>query len=520
MILPDDAAFDREPENTLFGESLKVFHRAADLIGLHPRIRLELEQPDYEHIFYVTLQVGDRLVQLTGADEAASYADLAPSNLAPGSLVPLFNGKLGVDATALRGATVNARDGVIKLGPGSTGAGQLYRVVPGEHVRLKAYRVQHNQARGPYKGGLRFHKDVSLDLFNVLAADMTWKTSIANVPFGGGKGGIRMDPREFTKSELETISLRYMYKLKQLVGPNLDIPAPDVGTNGEVMAWLLRQYSDGERERHAMRGVVTGKDVRIGGSEGRVRATGQGVAYCIEEWYARRKKTLKGSRFIVQGFGNVGSCAAEILCEMGAICVGVQDADGSIVDPKGIDPVALSAYVHQNPKNLRKSVLGWTGADAIAHDAFWEIDCDICIPAALGGSVTGNVAERLRAKLVAEGANGPTTVEADGVLERRGIEVIPDIIANAGGVTVSYYEWVQNKRMEQWTESEVNARLERAIKSNYRIILDISEDSPQKGKEHDSRGFTLGKKLPVRAAAMVLALKRIEAHYIIEGFSQ
>ncbi len=506
-------AHDREPESTLFGESLQVFHRAADLIGLHPRIRLELEQPDYEHIFYVTTQVGDRLVPLEAA-EVTNFADLPNSSLPANAFTPLFDGKLGVKQDALRGATLHARDGVLRLTSG------LYRVTPGGHIRLKAYRVQHNQARGPYKGGLRFHKDVSLDLFNVLAAEMTWKTAIADVPFGGGKGGIRMEPRAFTKDELEAISLRYMYKLKQLVGPNLDIPAPDVGTNAEVMAWLLRQYSDGERERHAMRGVVTGKDVRIGGSKGRVRATGQGVAYCIEEWYTRRNKPLKGARFIVQGYGNVGSCAAEILTEMGAVCVAVQDADGSIADPNGINAAKLSEYVHQNPNNLKRSVHGYGDAQAIGSSDFWEVDCDICIPAALGGSITGSVAERIKAKLVAEGANGPTTVEADQVLEQRGIELIPDIIANAGGVTVSYYEWIQNKRMEQWTEAEVNSRLERAIKNNYRVILDIADDTARKGEEHDSRGFTVGKKLNTRAAAMVLALRRIEAHYLLEGFSQ
>lgn len=511
---------DREPENTLFGESLQVFHRAADLIGMHPRIRLELEQPDYEHIFYVTIAIEDRLVPLTAA-EAASFADLTLSTLPPGSSTPLFDGKLGLRVEALRAGALAIRDGVLRLETGvgaSAGAG-AYRVTPGGHVRLKAYRVQHNQARGPYKGGLRFHQDVSLDLFNVLAAEMTWKTAIADVPFGGGKGGIKMDPRMFTKDELESISLRYMYKLKQLIGPNVDIPAPDVGTNGEVMAWLLRQYSDGERERHTMRGIVTGKDVRIGGSRGRVKATGQGVAYCIEEWYARRKKPLKGARFIVQGFGNVGSCAAEILCEMGAVCVGVQDADGSVADPNGIDAVALSRYVHQNPANLRRSVLGYGGTQAISASDFWELDCDICIPAALGGAIHGAIAEKLKAKLVAEGANGPTTVEADAILEKRGIEMIPDIIANAGGVTVSYYEWIQNKRMEQWTEAEVNGRLEKAIKNNYRLILDIAEDTPQKGAEHDSRGITLGKRISTRTAAMVLALKRIEAHYLLEGFS-
>jgi glutamate dehydrogenase (NAD(P)+) len=494
---------------------MKVFHTAADLIGMAPRIRLELEQPDYEHIFYITTQLQDRLVPLCG-DAAAPYERLAPSVIPHRAAVtPLFNGKLILRAEALRGGSIHIQDGVIRLADHG-----LYRIQAGGFTRFKAYRTQHNQARGPYKGGLRFHKAVSLDLFNALAAEMTWKTAIADVPFGGAKGGIRMDPREHSKEELEAISLRYMYKLKQLIGPNIDIPAPDMGTNAEVMAWLLRQYSDGERERHSHRGIVTGKDVRIGGSEGRVKATGQGLAYCVEEWYAARGASLAGERFIVQGFGNVGSAAAEILCRMGARCVAVQDADGTVHDPRGIDVAALSAYVNDNPANLKRSVSGYPGAEAIARDDFWGVEADICIPAALGDAITGEVAERLNVKLVAEGANRPTTTEADRVLAERGISVIPDIIGNAGGVTVSYYEWIQNKRMEHWTEAEVNARLERAIKSNYRLICDIAEDRPRRTETHDSTGFVLGKRLPMRIAAMVLALKRIEAHYMLEGFSQ
>ncbi len=183
----------------------------------------------------------------------------------------------------------------------------MYQLIPGESQRFKAYRVQHNQARGPYKGGIRYHREVSLDLFKALAAEMTWKTAIAEVPFGGGKGGIQIDPRQYGREELEAITLRFMYKLKRLIGPNIDIPAPDVGTNGEIMALMMRQYLDGERERHVGRAIVTGKDVRIGGSEGRVKATGQGVVYCIEDYYADKGETLKGKTFTVQGFGNVGS---------------------------------------------------------------------------------------------------------------------------------------------------------------------------------------------------------------------
>jgi len=503
-----------ENEKNVFDESMEVFHAAADLIGLAPRIRLELEQPDYEHIFYVTTRLDDRLVPLRDA-ETAGFADLVPSAFEGPGLTPLFNGKIIVRPEVLRSGALHVRDGHVRMAhrPG------LYRIEPGGFVRLKGYRVQHNQARGPYKGGLRFHKAVTLDLFNALAAEMTWKTAIADVPFGGAKGGIRMDPREYGKEELENIVLRFTYKLKQLIGPNIDIPAPDVGTNGEVMAWLLRQYTDGERERHELRSVVTGKDVRIGGSEGRVKATGRGLAYCIEEWFNDAREPIAGSRFTVQGFGNVGSAAAEILTGLGALCVAVQDADGTVYDPKGIDVAKLQAHV-ERPDNLKRSVAGYGEAQAISARDFWEIEAELCVPAALGGAITAEVAERLRVKLVAEGANRPTTPEADLVLARRKIDVIPDIIGNAGGVTVSYYEWIQNKRMEHWPEAEVNARLERAIKGNYHLIQDIAANRPRRTADHDSRGFVLGREVPVRTAAMVLALRRIEAHYMLEGFSQ
>ena len=500
---------------TIYTESMEIFHRAADVMNLDGRLRLELEEPDYEHIFYVTAKLKDRLIPVSPA-EAAARSDLAVTTVRdPGGLERLFNGKIILNGKALLGSDVNIRQGHLRLDDG-----QVYRLEPGETRRFKAYRVQHNQARGPYKGGIRYHQDVSLDLFKSLAAEMTWKTAIADVPFGGGKGGIQIEPRQFGKEELQTISLRFMYKLKQLIGPNIDIPAPDVGTTPEIMALFLRQFSDGERERHNARGVITGKDVRIGGSEGRAKATGQGVAFTIEDYFAEKNETLRGKTFIVQGFGNVGSWASLILQKMGAKLVAVSDADGALVNMDGIDANELARYTYDNPQNLKRSVLGFPGAQVLSRSDFWEIPADFAVPAALGGAIPASVAEKLKVKLIAEGANGPTTPEADRVLEQRKIDVIPDIICNAGGVTVSYYEWVQNKRMEAWTEKEVDARLELALKKNYRIIRDIARNEARRSDLHDSRNYVIGKTVDTRCAAMVLALKRIEAHYALEGFSQ
>jgi glutamate dehydrogenase (NAD(P)+) len=503
------------PKRTLYTEAMEIFHRAADLMGLDRRVRLELEEPDYEHIFYVTTKLKDRLVPLP-AEEAKEFTDLPVTSLRdPTAIEQLADGKLILNGRALLGSDVTIRKGHLRLPNGG-----VYQLVPGESARFKAYRVQHNQARGPYKGGVRYHREVSLDLFKALAAEMTWKTAIVEVPFGGGKGGIQLDPRQLGREELQAITLRFMYKLKSLIGPNIDIPAPDVGTNGEIMALMLRQYTDGERERHGARGIVTGKDVRIGGSEGRVKATGQGVAYCIEDYFAEKGESVRGKSFVLQGFGNVGSNLAEILTGMGARLLAVNDADGTIFNGDGIDLASLTAYVYDNPKNLKRSVLGFPGAQRIEKDDLWDIQADLLLPAALGGEITAEIAERLKVKLVAEGANGPTTPDADKVLQRRGIDLIPDIIANAGGVTVSYYEWIQNKRMEAWTEAEVNRKLEYAMKRNYRIIRDIGRSQPRKTDMHDSRKFCIDRPVDTRCAAMILALRRIEAHYLLEGFSQ
>ena len=499
---------------TIYTESMEIFHRAADLIGLDHRVRLEIEEPDYEHIFYVTVKLKDRLVPLP-EPEIVKFADLPESVLRdPQALEKLADGTMLLKGRALLGSDVTIRQGVIRL-PGGT----LFRLQPGQPKRFKAYRVQHNQARGPYKGGVRYHKDVSLDLFKCLAAQMTWKSAIADIPFGGAKGGIKIDPYAYGKEELEQVSLRYMWKLKRLIGPNIDIPAPEVGTNPETMAFFLREYCDGERERHKLRAAVTGKDLRIGGSEGRLKATGQGLAYLIEEWAKHRGESLKGKTFLLQGYGNVGSSVAEFLTQMGCRPIAINDIDGTIYNPNGIDIDALTRFACENPHNLRRTVAGFPEAQAIGKKDFWEIKADFLIPAALSWEITAEVAEKLKVQLVAEGASAPTTAEADDVLTARKIDLIPDVMGNAGGVIVSYYEWLQNERMEHWTEPDVRGRLERAIKSNYCIIRDIAKNTPTRTDFHDSRRFCVGKEIDMRLAAMVLALKRIEAHYNLEGFS-
>jgi glutamate dehydrogenase (NAD(P)+) len=510
-----------DKEQTIYQEAMRTFNRAADLCRLDPRVRLELEEPDFEHIFYVTIDTRDRLVPLAGL-QAEPFQDLPPSSvkagLKPGdALEPLADGKFVLHRRALLDADITLRGGVIRI-PGKG----LFRIQKGGPRQFKAYRIQHNQARGPYKGGIRYADNVSLDLFKTMAADMTWKTAIAEVPFGGAKGGIKIDPQCYSREEIEHLTLRYMYKLKNLCGPFYDIPAPDINTNPEIMAYLMRQYTDGERERHSLRGVVTGKDVRIGGSEGRLKATGQGVVYCLEEWARVRGFPLKGARVLLQGFGNVGSAAAEILAGLGARIIAVNDKYGTIHKDAGIDVARLIQHVHHNPANLRRTVAEFPGTTAISRDDFWQVDADVLIPAADHSQINGIVAEKLKVKVVAEAANGPTTPEGDEVLARRKgeIDLIPDILANAGGVTVSYYEWLQNRRMEHWTEQMVNELLHQAIKKNYAIIRDIAADRRQRTPEYDSHDYLIGQQTDMRTAAMCLALKRIEAHYLLEGFSQ
>jgi glutamate dehydrogenase/leucine dehydrogenase len=329
------------------------------------------------------------------------------------------------------------------------------------------YRVQYNDARGPFKGGIRYHPGVTLDEVKALSAWMTWKCSVADIPFGGAKGGVVCDPKKMSQGELERLTRRYAAAIANVIGPDQDIPAPDVYTNAQVMAWILDTYS--LIKGHAVPGVVTGKPISLGGSLGRDTATGRGAAFCTREAAGVVKLPLKGATVAVQGYGNAGANYAIILEEMGAKIIAVSDSQGGVYNRKGIGAKRVLAH-----KERKGSVVGFPGAEAVSNDEVLETECDILCPAALENAITKDVAKRVRAKIIAECANGPTTPDADKVLDRNGVFLIPDILANSGGVIVSYLEWVQNLDRLYWTEDEVNSRLEQKITGAFRGVHQVA----------------------------------------------
>ncbi len=344
------------------------------------------------------------------------------------------------------------------------------------------YRVQHNNALGPYKGGLRYHPTVDIDAARALAMWMTWKTSLAGLPYGGGKGGIQLDPSKYSQGELERITRRFTFALADNIGPEHDIPAPDVNTNSQTMAWIADTYMSTRppAERSANQHVVTGKPDGSGGLEGRDRATGYGVFLTIKFWTQRNNETLEGKKFIVQGFGNVGYWTAHFLEKEGAKLVAVQDALGSVENQNGISVENLSDYIKSN----NGSVVEFPEAYALDKEEFFGTECDICIPAALGNQITKDNAPNIKARLIAEGANGPTNVEGEKILLERGITIIPDILCNSGGVVGSYFEWLQKKMKESF---------DKVYEYSDREALDL------------------------RTAAYCIAIKRIEKAYIQRG---
>lgn len=356
----------------------------------------------------------------------------------------------------------------------------------GEIQVFTGYRVQYNVTLGPAKGGIRYHPGVTLDEVTALAAWMTWKCAVAQLPFGGGKGGVICDPTKMSRRELEALTRRYTAEIIDAIGPDKDVPAPDVNTNEQIMAWFSDTYS--MHVGHTSTAVVTGKPVEMGGSLGRREATGRGVMITARESAKHLGFELKGARVAVQGFGNVGSIAAELLAQQGARIVGVTDWKGGVQNPKGLDVARLIEHVKEH-----KTVDGFAGGDPLGAADVFKLDCDILIPAALENQITDENANDIKAKLIVEGANGPTTPDAHKLLHERGVFVVPDILANAGGVTVSYFEWVQDRHGYFWTEKEVNERLEAKMVEAFDVVLKTAQKY----------------KVDMRAAAYIVAIGRV-----------
>ena len=357
----------------------------------------------------------------------------------------------------------------------------------GSIAHFEGYRVQHNTSRGPGKGGVRFHQDVTLSEVMALSAWMTVKNAAINVPYGGAKGGIRVDPRTLSQGELQRMTRRYTSEINIIIGPSKDIPAPDVNTNEQIMAWMMDTYSMNQGSTAS--GVVTGKPISLGGSLGRHDATGRGVFVVGCEAALKRGLSIDGARVAIQGFGNVGGVAARLFSQAGARIVAVQDHMSTVINPNGLDVAALQRHVTESG-----SVTGFAGGEQVGDRAqFWATDCDILIPAALEQQINENNAHRIRASIILEGANGPTTPAADDILRDKGVLVVPDVIANAGGVTVSYFEWVQDFSSFFWTEDEINSRLTRIMREAFAAVWQLAQD----------KGVSL------RTAAFIVACTRV-----------
>ncbi|HEU5299244.1 MAG TPA: Glu/Leu/Phe/Val dehydrogenase [bacterium] len=356
------------------------------------------------------------------------------------------------------------------------------------------YRVHHSTVLGPTKGGIRYAPQVDLNEVRALAMWMSWKCALMHLPYGGAKGGVAVDPLALSRTELERLTRRFATEISVVMGPQSDIPAPDVGTNEQIMAWIMDTYS--MHRGHSVPAVVTGKPVSIGGSAGRREATGRGVMITTREAAAHRGMSLQGASVVVQGFGNVGSVTAYLLAEQGCRIVGLSDIYGAIHNPRGLDARAVLAHVKQTGK-----VEGFPGAEAVSNTQLLELPCDILVPAAIEGQITRANAARIRAKIIVEGANGPTTPDADDILNDRGVYVVPDILANAGGVVVSYFEWVQDLSSLFWSEEEINARLEPIMVQAFNGVVRLAAD----------------REVDLRTAALIYAVRRVADALLIRG---
>ena len=368
------------------------------------------------------------------------------------------------------------------------------RMDSGKTVRFEGFRVQHSTLRGPAKGGIRFHPNVTVDEVKALATWMTWKCAVVNIPFGGGKGGVTVNPKALSSGELERLSRRYASSILPLIGPEKDIPAPDVYTTPQIMAWIMDTYS--MNKGYPIHGVVTGKPISLGGSLGRNEATGRGVFYTAVSSCEHLQIPMKGARVVVQGFGNAGSIAANLLHHAGTKVLAVSDTRGCIFNAKGLDIPAVISF-----KDRTGTVVGFPGVDKITPEELLGLECEILVPAALENAITEENAHAVRAQIIAEAANGPVTPDADRILDQKGVFLIPDILCNAGGVTVSYFEWVQDENHLFWDENDVNERLEKVMKRAFHDVLKIHLD----------------RKVNMRLAANMLGVGRVAETSRVRG---
>jgi glutamate dehydrogenase (NAD(P)+) len=363
------------------------------------------------------------------------------------------------------------------------------------HVEVfTGFRVQHNGARGPYKGGIRYHPDVNIEEVRALATLMTWKTAVVDIPLGGAKGGVQCSPKEFSPGELNRLTRRYTQSISHILGPYRDIPAPDMGTNAQVMAWMMDAYG---QEHGYTPGIVTGKPVSLGGSYGRDAATGRGVVITLGAWAEETGTSLNGATVAIQGFGNVGQWAARLIGQLGCIVLAVSNSQGGLYNPKGLPLEALENYSKEHG-----TITGFPEGDAVSNEELLELPCTVLIPAAVGDTINQENANRIRARILAEGANRPTAPSADVILEGNGVAVLPDILANAGGVVVSYFEWAQNIQGLRWSEERVNEELAQIMVKATQAVVQTAQ----------ARGCSL------REAAYIISVERVASAVAVRGF--
>jgi glutamate dehydrogenase (NAD(P)+) len=516
-----------DPRDPFFSASMLKFEKAAKLIDLSDFLWQTLSRSVYEHIFYITIPRKNRLVPEISAKEYSgrvSREEIEPSILDLDTCQVLKDGSIVFSGDSISGGRINFNNGRIYLPKRG-----VYRFCEKSYETLKCYRVQHNDFRGPFKGGVDFNNFVNLDFCKSMAAEMTWKSAVVNVPFGGACGGVKMDPAMYSAEEYSIIIDSFTKVLKPLIGPARDIPGPGYNSSTDIMNKLMWAYIDNEPDKHMLRGCCTGKDYPIGGSPVLSFSSGLAVLCCVEEWFKKQEETKRGVslevdnldfsnlKYMVRGFGKEGAAAASALSSRGAKCIAVSDEKGGIFNYQGINIKELHHYVHENPFNSMKTVLGYPNAEFIDDSDFWSFSADFLVLSDEPWTLDKARAEAVNVDMVVEACNNVTTPEADDVLEAREKILIPGLIGSAGTLLASYYEWAQNQNFNFSTPDQLVANLSYAVRTNYSIIHDIVCNTPRRTNFYDSRPYGVNKKVSPRLAAMVLALKRIEENCRLSG---